>query len=298
MSLTSRIRRIPVVGSALSRAFWGGRALLWRAGGRFAPHNISSVDLQAVLPSHVPNSRVPSHLLDGIILESAERLPQLMNELGSAAGLKPPTAITTAEFAQLLEADPERIAALGKLLADHGSDKSTGHDYHLIYGAILDPDLSSAILEIGLGTNDPSIPSTMGADGRPGASLRAFRDFLQHAECFGADIDQKTLFKEDRITTLLVDQLSSESVERLFADVGQPLDLIIDDGLHAPTANLSVLIEGLEHLRPGGWLVIEDIGAEKRDIWELAGKLLLSDSRDAFLITTKARLVFAMRRRF
>ena len=39
----------------------------------------------------------------------------------------------------------------------------------------------------------------------------------------------------------------------------QRFDLVIDDGLYAPGANLNVLEFALQHLRPGGYVVIEDI---------------------------------------
>jgi hypothetical protein len=48
------------------------------------------------------------------------------------------------------------IDHLGKLFVQHGSDKSTSHDYHLVYGSVLSPKRDGAfnILEIGLGTNN------------------------------------------------------------------------------------------------------------------------------------------------
>ena len=52
------------------------------------------------------------------------------------------------------------------------------------------------IFEIGLGTNNIDIVSTMGKKGHPGASLRAFRDFCPNAEIYGADFDSRILFQE------------------------------------------------------------------------------------------------------
>ena len=39
----------------------------------------------------------------------------------------------------------------------------------------------------------------MGIKGKPGASVRAFRDYFDKAIIYGADIDSKILFFEKRI---------------------------------------------------------------------------------------------------
>ena len=69
------------------------------------------------------------------------------------------------------------------------------------------------ILEIGLGTNNVDVVSNMGRDGIPGASLRAFRDYLINSKIYGADIDKSILFSEERIETYFVDQTNDTSFE-------------------------------------------------------------------------------------
>ena len=71
----------------------------------------------------------------------------------------------------------------------------------------------SNLLEIGLGSNNTDLVSSMGKEGKPGASLRAFRDFCINAEVIGADIDKRILFKEDRIKTFYVDQTNNSSLD-------------------------------------------------------------------------------------
>jgi hypothetical protein len=63
------------------------------------------------------------------------------------------------------------------------------------------------ILEIGIGTNNPSLVSTMGIYGTPGASLYSFREYLPNSQIYGADIDTNILFTHDRIKTFYVNQL-------------------------------------------------------------------------------------------
>ena len=99
----------------------------------------------------------------------------------------------------------------------------------------------SNILGIGLGTNNTNLVSTMGTEGKPGASLRAFRDFCMNAEVIGADVDESILFKEDRIKTFYVDQTSNNSLNNLKDKFTNKFDLIIDDGLHSPDANINTL---------------------------------------------------------
>lgn len=67
---------------------------------------------------------------------------------------------------------------LKEFLDLHGSDKASLHNYYLLYGYFFTYFKSPPkILEIGLGSNDSRILSNMGPNGRPGESLRAFRDF-------------------------------------------------------------------------------------------------------------------------
>jgi hypothetical protein len=88
----------------------------------------------------------------------------------------------------------------------HGSDKGKGqgwHNYTTIYSVLFGKlhDQPFLIFELGLGTNNPNFPVNMGINGRPGASLRAWRELFPRALVYGADIDRDILFEEDRIKT-------------------------------------------------------------------------------------------------
>jgi hypothetical protein len=107
----------------------------------------------------------------------------------------------------------------------------------------------------------------MGKGGKPGASLRTFRDYLK-IHIYGADVDRRILFNEDNISTFYVDQLNIDSIQDLKKNIPK-LDLIIDDGLHQPDANLNVVIELIDHLNPGGILIIEDIELSFFEIFDL-----------------------------
>ncbi len=191
----------------------------------------------------------------------------------------------------------EAALRLKALFDAEGSDKATAHDYHLFYAAILrPPEAVRAILEIGLGTNNTEVVSNMGTGGRPGASLRAFRAYCPNAIIYGADVDRAILFEEERIFTHFVDQTDGAALATLGAAVPDGLDLVIDDGLHAPHANLGVLRLALAKLRPGGWAVIEDISEAALPFWRVLAALLPPRRFRPVLLRARGGFLFAVRR--
>lgn len=170
---------------------------------------------------------------------------------------------------------------LCKLMDSYGSDKGPTNKgagnytklYDFIFKGIKD-DVSS-ILEIGLGTNNVDVPSNMGVDGKPGASLRGFRDYFTNAIIYGADVDNRILFNEDRIETFHVDQLNDASLIDLYNKVDGYLDIIIDDGIHdlsyrdrrnGVSGNIKTLNVFLNKLKKGGFYIIEDVAPWQLDL--------------------------------
>jgi SAM-dependent methyltransferase len=162
--------------------------------------------------------------------------------------------------------------SLLKLFDYHGSDKGS-NGYHSIYGEIfskLDFSKPTVIAEIGLGSKNPRIPSNMGKSGKPGASLRAWRDISEKVKVYGLDVDRDALFTEARIETFFHDQTSVEDWHLLRKVIKpQSVDVFIDDGLHTPSANLCFLNNAFEFVKPGGYLIIEDIPERALPIWQL-----------------------------
>ena len=150
----------------------------------------------------------------------------------------------------------EKCEKLKNLFNQYGSDKVRSSLVY-IYLEIFSNFKINSLFEIGLGTNNIKVRSNMGLDGKPGASLRAFRDYLG-IKIYGADVDKKILFEEKNIETYFIDQLETKTIKNIKKLIPK-LDLIIDDGLHQPDANLSVILDLLDHLNPNGILVIEDI---------------------------------------
>jgi hypothetical protein len=159
-----------------------------------------------------------------------------------------------------------------RVMTKHGSDKgNTRHNYTAVYSALFSGRRHEPlrIFELGLGTNNPDAPSSMGSHGLPGASLRGWCELFPSALVYGGDIDRAILFENDRIKTFYCDQLDSTAIRELWShpEFQAGLDIIIEDGLHTLEANISFLEGSLGHLRPGGTYIVEDILTDRVRDW-------------------------------
>ncbi len=255
----------------------------------------SALDVVSTFAAFSPNSDGGYPDKARLTIASVNRtMPSLVSLLQS---LKVPFS-EPEDIESLITSDEDRLAAesLKQLLDGHGSDKASYHNYHLLYGVLLkDRAAIASTLEIGIGTNNTSVVSHMGAAGRPGASLRAFRDFLETAKVYGADIDPGILFQENRISTFVVDQTDPATFDLLAARLPSQLDLVIDDGLHSPDANIATLCFGLQRIRIGGWMVVEDIAEAAIPVWQVVSAVL-PDSFEASLFRADGGYVFAVKK--
>jgi hypothetical protein len=189
----------------------------------------------------------------------------------------------------------EDCNTLGKLFSSNNSDKATTHNYHILYYHILNKlgiNSKLNILEIGIGTNNPTLVSTMGLGGTPGASLITFRNFLPNSMIYGADIDKNILFTHDRIKTFYVDQLDINTFDNID---NIKFDLIIDDGLHSIGANFNTLLYALDHLNDNGWIVIEDIQKSHIDNWRTIDFIIKSMNKyNSYIILTKISYMYVI----
>jgi hypothetical protein len=217
-------------------------------------------------------------------------------EINSEGGTSHPPILKLGKRSKM-EPSPE-ARQLDDLFRTFGSDKSILHDYHLMYGNLFDDRYAVRnVLEIGIGTNSTGVLSNMGRHGTPGASLRAFSRFFPHSMLIGLDVDRSILFNCERIRTYFVDQLDPSTFDSIEELEGALFDLIIDDGLHLPTANLISMQKLLRKLRPGGWFVVEDIGYAAVDIWRFIISLF-PPKYQASLVETQSALVLTINRKF
>lgn len=168
----------------------------------------------------------------------------------------------------IVKVDQNRTCDLCTIMTKERSDKGNGwHNYTIIYNELFEHMRHRPInlFEMGLGSCNPKVPSNMGVHGRPGASLFGWCEYFDHPDtiCWGADIDKDiNITNHPKIKTFYGDQLnqsvlatmwsSSELQDKLF-------DIIIDDGLHEPKANICMFQASIHKLRKGGIYIIEDI---------------------------------------
>lgn len=168
---------------------------------------------------------------------------------------------------------------LTKLSEKYGSDKGgdyfkdkilgSNHTYTDFYYDLF-KDLRFKILnvfECGIGSNNLNIESNMGIHGKPGASLRMWKDFFPQANIYGGDIDKEILFKDERIETFYVDQRNSEQIKSMWSKINKKFDIIIDDGLHFFDVNINFFENSFDNLKNGGIYIIEDIRIKEQKLF-------------------------------
>lgn len=142
---------------------------------------------------------------------------------------------------------------LNKLFQKYNCDKSTRHHHYVKeYEAHLAPlkEEPINILEIGIWK---------------GTSLEAFHDYLPNAQIYGVDIFSRISEKDvpvlqrDRVHWMKADSTKenlTQSVIDRFGDI--KFDVIIDDGLHTPEANLKTFNNFFPLLKDDGVYYVED----------------------------------------
>ena len=155
---------------------------------------------------------------------------------------------------------------LAELFRKYGSDKDV-NGYSQVYFTLFDKmrDQEINFLEIGIGTMIPGAHSSMVGYApqhyKPGASLRAWRDYFPKSRIIGLDLQPDTQFSdEDRIETYLCYSVGTDAFNEWYAKMdGLMLDVIVDDGSHIGTDQLATLKNFYSILKPGGLYIIEDV---------------------------------------
>jgi len=142
---------------------------------------------------------------------------------------------------------------LGELFDKYGCDKTRKHKYDRIYEPVLEKykDQEINILEIGVFN---------------GHSTEAFHEFLPKANLYGIDIFVRTraedlpCYQKDRTHYLKASSIEP-SVHRQFIEKfgDVKFDVIIDDGLHTPKANMLTFRYLSKFLKEDGHFFIEDV---------------------------------------
>ena len=176
--------------------------------------------------------------------------------------------------------DPPALDAaardLDRLALEFGTDKCTqpvgdlapkGYTVH--YARYLAPlrDRPIRLLEIGV---------------MKGASMKLWEAYFPQARIFGLDINPDCAqYATDRTRIFIGDQTDRDFLRSVVAEVGGPLDVVIDDGGHMMSQHLVSLEELLPHIAPGGIYAIEDLHTAYRAEYE--GGYRREDSTIEFL---------------
>jgi GR25 family glycosyltransferase involved in LPS biosynthesis len=187
------------------------------------------------------------------------------------------------DFQDLKEKGFSHSTDLCQLMTSFGSDKGSSlHNYTVVYDWLFSRFRNEelALFELGLGTNKVGAPSSMGPEGKPGASLRAWRAYFSRARIYGADIDRDILFEEDRIRTFWTDQRDPRAIRALWDELEDvSFDIMVDDGLHEGLANICFFMESFGKLKPGGIFAIEDVQSRDAELMAHFARSIAGDCK-------------------
>ncbi len=149
-----------------------------------------------------------------------------------------------------MKSKQEFIELLREVGEEFGCDKIVPHNYHPFYASHLQEyvDRPFKLLEIGIGGEGREIG---------GASLKLWEKVFPLADIYGLDIYPKNELDSDRIKTFICDQGDSAALEA-FAQKHGPFDVIIDDGSHKRSDQLTSMFSLIAHVSPGGYYILED----------------------------------------
>jgi len=174
-------------------------------------------------------------------------------------------------YNNLLNISRDDKTELCNIMTRNLSDKGNGwHNYTKLYDRLFKNRRNDKlnILEIGIGSVNPNIPSNMtggelGKYYRPGASVRGWHEYFHNTQIYCCDIDTAILhFEEERIQGFYMNQADESCLRYLVTDgmlKDVEFDIIIDDGLHHFPTNLKVMDYLLPKVKKGGYYIIEDI---------------------------------------
>ena len=161
---------------------------------------------------------------------------------------------------------------LATIMNRQGSDKGSLHGYKLgmavghyytdvyedLFGHLRNEPIT--MLEVGIGPTEPGVlKATMLTRGRRGGSSAGWRDYFAQGDIHAMDILDCSELDQERLTTHLGDQGSRESMAKVVAAIGKPLDIIIDDGSHQSRHQQITLACLFPGLADDGIYVIEDL---------------------------------------
>jgi hypothetical protein len=121
------------------------------------------------------------------------------------------------------------------------TDKITHHGYDRFYPDYIKRDIKK-LLEIGV---------------EDYCSIKLWLEYCPNAFIYGFDI--KTELNNERVKVIRGDQSNEADLNNLIINVGNNIDVIIDDGSHVPVHQILTFIKLFPSVINGGVYIIEDI---------------------------------------
>lgn len=148
-----------------------------------------------------------------------------------------------------VELDTNRVwTSLSEMCEKYPTDKClSGHNFIEIYDKLFSPmrDSMERFFEIGI---------------LNGVSHLMWNEYFPNAQIFGIDIrDYSEKSKGSGIITHVADQSNRKDLQVFIDKYGTDFDVILDDGGHAMDHQQISFGFLFEHLKPGGYYIIEDV---------------------------------------
>lgn len=184
--------------------------------------------------------------------------------------------------------------SLTAIMDRQGSDKGSvhgygggffaGHAFTKIYDSLFADRRNKKLrlLEVGIGPTEPGVlRASLLSAGRRGGSVVGWHEFFPHGDIHAMDILDCTDLDRERLTTHAGDQGSRESMAAVLAEIGTPIDIIIDDGSHQSSHQQVTLACLFPALAEDGIYVIEDLDWQPLEPNETVKTLALLDQFQA-----------------
>lgn len=148
-------------------------------------------------------------------------------------------------------AGANEVTELCALARKHGSDKSGHHEYTPAYHSLFDGERDHVkhVLEIGIGYPCHHV----------GGSAHMWEDYFPEATITMLDSNAEVFINEGRIRSYAADQSNAQSLLHVMAQTDCKFDLIVDDGSHETSHQITSMLTLLPFLADGGFYVVEDL---------------------------------------
>ena len=185
----------------------------------------------------------PRHIKDWVVVPSSR------DELFFIHGEKRLDIIDNM-IENLKETNKSIIGELTILANKYGSDKGTvygdKHNFTEIYEKYFKPFKNKTINILEIGVND-------------GSSLNMWYEYFPNAKIYGLDIDDKSIYSNDRVECGIIDQSKKEHLEEYVKNTDLSFDIIIDDGSHHMSDQQLTFGFLFPLLKSDGIYIIEDL---------------------------------------